>query len=343
MTEDTRAAARVEEITLFDLLLILHRRRRLIFAAVGAGILLGGLLAFLSPVVYRARTLIIPSAALAPATEIGRLSDFRAAASQFGLNLGSGDYNPSVLFPQFLGARDVLTRVLERSYDGRGGRTVNLVSELGLEGRTPDATLERTALFFRAALTSTYDLKTGVTTISLTLRDPALAANVLNAFVEEMDTFAQSLRSGRAGQKVRFVSQRLEEIQGQLTRSEAQLTDFRLRNRQIAGAPQLMLEESRLLREVRLNEELFLTLKTQLEIARIEEFRSLPDVIVVERAYAPLHKSGPRRARLLALFTFAAGFLGLMAAFALEFAQRWARWPSREEGNREGRRASTSR
>jgi uncharacterized protein involved in exopolysaccharide biosynthesis len=314
-----------EEITVFDLVMLLFRRRRLIIGITALGIVAGALVAFLTPPVYRAETSIIPSAALGTASDIGNLSDFRAAASQFGLNLGSGHSDPSVLFPEFLRARGLQARVLARTYATRDGRNVDLVSELKLRGRTPEVTAARAASYFRTTLGSSYDFKTGVTRISLTLGDPVLAANVLNAFVDEMDAFAQGLRSGRAGQKVRFISQRVEDTQKQLTDAETRLTDFRLRNRQIAGAPQLQLEEGRLLREVRLNEELFLTLKTQLEIARIEEFRALPDVIVMEKAEPPTYKSAPHRAKLLVMFTFVAGLLSLVAVFLVELVLSWIR------------------
>lgn len=316
MTGGENSMGPVAEITLFDLFLILNRRRRWIFLAVAAGILLGLLAGLLTPSVYTARTTIVPSGALATSPEIGGLGDFRAAASQFGLNLGGGGSNPSLMFPEFLGARDVLDRVLSRTYEGRAGRVEDLAATLELRQEDPVKTRELAARFFSRAMSSAYDLRSGITTVQLTLSDPVLAAGVLNAYIEEMDAFAQGLRSGRAGQKAEFISQRLEEIQGQLALSETRLTEFRLRNRQTGGAPQLQLEEGRLLREVRLNEEIFLTLKSQLEIARIEEFSSLPGVIVLAKAHPPQRKSAPHRAKLLAFATLGSAFAGVTGAFA---------------------------
>ena len=70
-------------------------------------------------------------------------------------------------------------------------------------------------------------------------------------------------------------------------------------NRIISGSPQLMLEEGRLIREVEVNQRLFLELKAQRELAGIERYRDVPLVIVLDEAATPVTRFAPRRARLL--------------------------------------------
>jgi len=240
--------------------------------------------------------------------------------------MGNPYNNPSPLFPQLLSSRDLIARVLSRKYTLRNGQTTDLMAYMKIKGDNPDRTLQQAAGLFRSVMRSGYDIKSGVTTISASFRDPVLAAAVVNACTEELDRFIQDLRASQAGEKVRFISQRLTEVQQQLGDAENSLKAFRERNRQILGAPQLMLEETRLIRDVTVNEQLFLTLKTQHEIARIEEVRNLPDIMVLEKAVAPIVRDAPLRKRIVFMWTIGFGFLSLVAVFVVEFGRGiWAK------------------
>ena len=314
------ASYRQDEISLADLFLTLFRHRRFIVGLTGLGTLLGLVVALLSPSLYRAQTKIVPSSFLSSGSELAGISPLRLAASQFNLgSLGGTPYGLSLLFPQVLSSRDFMLRILTRKYPLKDGQETGLPEYLGIKEKDPERRLQRTVNVMRSILKTTYDIKSGVTTISVTVKDPNLAAALANAAVEELDRFNRELKTTHAGETVGFIGKRLAEIQGQLTSAEETLKTFRDRNRQVLGSPQLMMEEARLLRDVATNEQLFITLKTQYEVARIEQAKNVPDIAVLEKAAPPVQRASPRRRRILVLWAVLSGCSSVVAVFAMEW------------------------
>ena len=316
-----RPALEPNEVSLQDLILTVWRHRRLVVCITGIGVALGLLTALLSPKMYRAQTRIVPAVYLAGSSELSPYSQWRSVAAQWGFDLGSAQGNPSPLFPQILSSRDLIVRLLRKEYALEEGRSIDLLTYMKIQRDSTGRGLEQGVHFLRAALGTAYDMKSGVSTISATFRDPRLAAAVVNACAEEMDRFIQDLKASQAGERVQFISRRLTEVQQQLADAENSLKLFRERNRQILGAPQLMLEETRLNREVTVNEQVFLTLKTQYEVARIDEVRNLPDIMVIEKAVPPTGKDSPKRRRIVVTWTLGFGIASLAAAFAIEYTR----------------------
>ena len=86
---------------------------------------------------------------------------------------------------------------------------------------------------------------------------------------------------------------------------------FLERNRQYQASPQLVYEYSRLQRQLQLRQQVYLTLATELETARIEELNDTPLFTVVDSARPPVKASSPRRI----FVTVSGAVLGL--AFAI--------------------------
>jgi uncharacterized protein involved in exopolysaccharide biosynthesis len=293
---------------LVEILGALYRQRALIAAITGVGIVIGLLGAFLSPRMYVAQTRVIPAAYLSSSTDGASLSALRGAAAQFGLGIGGPSANVSPLFPQMLSSHELIGKLLSREYPLQDGRSIDLVQYLKIRRSDPEKTLRSAVRQIRRALRSTYDMKSGITTISASFRDPQLAAAVANAGAEE-------LKTSQAGNKARFIDQRLSEVQTQLQQGENALKTFREQNRQVIESPLLMLEEARLARTVAMNEQVFITLKTQLETARIEAVRDLPDITIIEKAAAPFPRSNRRL--ILVGSTLLFGFVGVVVALSL--------------------------
>ncbi len=72
-----------------------------------------------------------------------------------------------------------------------------------------------------------------------------------------------------------------------------------------------MLEESRLMRDVTLQNNLYLTLQTQFEEAKIEEVERTPMVEIVDEPVPPLDKTSPR----VIMSTILTTFLGIVFIF----------------------------
>jgi len=94
------------------------------------------------------------------------------------------------------------------------------------------------------------------------------------------------------------------------------LKEFRERNRRIMDSPQLMLEQERLARDVQINSTVFIELKKQLEVAKIEEIKNIPIINVLDPARPPVRRSYPvRRSAALTAFILSMVVSVLCVAF----------------------------
>ena len=109
---------------------------------------------------------------------------------------------------------------------------------------------------------------------------------------------------------------RLEEVKRDLTSSENRLKEFRERNRQVF-APQLLLEQERLLRDITINGTLYSELRKQYELAKIEEIKNIPVLNVMDQARPNAMKDKPKRSTIV-LSTF---FLSFFAAVGFILAK----------------------
>lgn len=315
----SRLGTSFAEVSLLDLLLVLHRRRALLGIIVGLGFLISLLLALGSPKIYTAKAKVVPSNTLGSSGEFSALASLRGAAGQLGLDLGGASSNLSTLLPDILSSRDVLWNLFSRSYPTRSGDDVSLLDVYRIRGNSQEERLEiAVSTVGRRLVQPIYDPKSGISTITVSSRDPVLAAAVANAAVEALNLDVQQLKSTQAGDRVRFIARRIAEVQDTLATAEEALMSFREHNRITTNSPGLTLEESRLVRQVTLFEQLFLTLKGQYELARIEQFKNLSDVVVLEKATPPLFRSSPRRLSMVIVGAFFSVFIAVVLIFLLE-------------------------
>jgi len=86
--------------------------------------------------------------------------------------------------------------------------------------------------------------------------------------------------------------------------------------------PALGMRLAQLMREAKIQEEVFKLITTQHELAKIEEARDVNTIQVLDRAVAPDKKSSPKRALIVILSTVVAFFMAVFLAFFLEYVDR---------------------
>ena len=86
--------------------------------------------------------------------------------------------------------------------------------------------------------------------------------------------------------------------------------------------PDLGMKLARLMREAKIQEEVFKLITTQYELAKIEEAKDMDTIQVLDRAVPPDKKSSPKRALIVILSTVVAFFLAIFLAFFLEYLHR---------------------
>ncbi len=300
-------------IHLIDLLNVVLRRRRLIVVGVFFFVLLAGVVS------KRMTPTFTTSAKFLPSKDpdlSSRMTDFVGAN-----DIGSFEKNAtSPFYLELLRSDTFLERIVDRKFRStRLGGETDLIGFWQVEGASDGERRAKATERLSKALASKMDLRTGILTVTFSASEPALTADVLNAVLDELVRYSQEVRGQRTRQNREFIEKQLVESQKRLEEAERALTEFSRRNVRVVGLPEVEAERDRVKRVVTIQEEVYLTFRKQLELAKIEEQEKRSSIEVIERATVPIRKSAPsvRKNVMLAAFLATVLFVGL--AFLLEW------------------------
>ena len=209
---ESRTVPREDEIDLKSLFRILSRRSRLVFGITIASAAVAVAISLLLPVYYKAETKIFP-----PQEKGGNLAAqlLGQAGGLIGLAGGiSGVKTQGELFVEMMRSRTVLDRIVDR---------FDLLRLYGKQYRQ-DA---RQRLL--ESITAREDRKSGIIILTVEERDPKRAADIANAFVEELKSLAGGLAISEAGQRRMFFEEQLRHTKESLGRAEEEIKLFQQR------------------------------------------------------------------------------------------------------------------
>jgi len=164
------------------------------------------------------------------------------------------------------------------------------------------------------------DSATGMLSVQCTTPDPAVSAEIANAMVVGLKRVLRENRTSGTSGLLKALDERTSTAQLALERAEKALQDFRLHNKSLLS-PDLKLREEQLQRAVKLEEELFIRLKTLLAIVRISEQQEAALINVIQPAEPPLRKSWPPTAAA----TIGSAMFGFLLAVFLAFVRHGIR------------------
>lgn len=299
-----------DEINLLDLLIVLARhKKRIIGLTIAAALLAVGYALSLTNI-YTATTKILPpqqsqSSASAMLSQLGGLAGM--AGSSLGIK------NPNDLYVAMLKSRNVMEKIAKR-FD----------LQKVYEQETLTGTLK--ALEGGMVVSSGKD---GVITVEFSDKDPQLAANLANAFIEELNKLLQTYSLTDASQKRTFFDQQLRQAKDKLTDAELVLDK----------TPNTSLKYLDALRNLKYQEALWEILVKQFEMAKMDEAKDFPLIQVLDKATPPEKKSKPKRSLIVMLATLVTFFLAVIWAFISEALARSGSDPEQGARLQELRRA----
>lgn len=164
--------------------------------------------------------------------------------------------------------------------------------------------------------------KTSVITISASIPDDAnLSAEVANLLAEHLGYYNRYVKKTQASEQLSFVEERSNQVNDDLKKSEEELRIFREQNRKILDSPLLLLEEARLLRSVELNQAVFIELRKQLELIKLEVIKNTPVINVLDAAKPPAKKFKPRRIVITLVVVFCTFFASSFYCYFREYEE----------------------
>ena len=163
------------------------------------------------------------------------------------------------------------------------------------------------------------DLKSTFSVIKVTAEDPLFAKELADVVLAELEALNRYFKSQTVREKNTFIENRIASVEGDLEASEQALKDYNERNRQISS-PALQLEQERLERDVEVQKGIYLTLKQQLELAKIEEVQETSIVQILDKPQIALGPSNKN----LKLSIIVAGILGMGLGIIIGFGRAYA-------------------
>jgi uncharacterized protein involved in exopolysaccharide biosynthesis len=165
-----------------------------------------------------------------------------------------------------------------------------------LDEGTPAKDLNEALIRLKDLMTVNFDAKTSVVSASVEMREPRLAAEVLNTALAELDLFLREKKTTSATEQRKWIESRLVQVNAELRGAEEALKNFREKNRRVMDSPQLLLEQDRFAREVQVKGTIDLELRKQAEIAKIDEIKQITTINVLDEGREPVKKERPKRA-----------------------------------------------
>ena len=143
--------------------------------------------------------------------------------------------------------------------------------------------------------------RTGLRTIYVKLEDPNICSQLANYIGEYLRDFISNELKYQAKDNRIFLEERMNEAANSLKVSEEKLKNFQEQYTLAIDNPEIVLKRSRLARKVNIDQEIFLVLVQQLELAKIEELKKRPILNFIDKSDIPLSTRYPRK--VLVLFT----------------------------------------
>jgi len=185
--------------------------------ALGAA-LIAMIVSLLMPKIYQATASILPPLGPGP---MGGLSPVAAAAMQaqtFGMGMPGMPATPAIQFLGMLNSQTIPGEIVKRFDLAKLYETEAEEDAIkALKGSTKIATTPEMVI-----------------TVTVEATDPKLAADLANAYVEELDKLNSSLASRKAGHHRRFIEERLAATESDLREAEVALTKFQTQSKAVA-------------------------------------------------------------------------------------------------------------
>jgi uncharacterized protein involved in exopolysaccharide biosynthesis len=157
-------------------------------------------------------------------------------------------------------------------------------------------------------LIKTNEEVSGLITISVLMQEPQLAADIANYISEFVKDFISIEQHREAVRNKNFILRQMKDAKVQLEISEDELTIFRKNNPSSHETPRSKMMRSRLESGVDENRAVYITLRQQFEIAKIDEAKENLHINILDIAEPAVKKAKPKRT-LIVIMSFIVGII----------------------------------
>ncbi len=350
---------RNDEIDLIALAKTIWNGRETIYKSVGIAILLGLIIAFVSPKKYTATATLLPSAEK-KSSNLGGLS---ALAGMAGINLNSmfGETSgiPANLYPQVVNSFPFQNELIHQKfnfsefdhpvsiYDYVVADSIESVGRIILKYTVKLPWTLKKALFppknkvaknkygviyltddevealeyLDGLIQVDVDDETGLVTLSAEGKEPVATAQFIKKAVDLLQEYVINYKTGQVRENLKFVKESFEEKKKEYGRIQKEFFEYKDRHRNI-DPNRIDVRFQQLSDEYDIITTVYKGLAQQLEQAKVSVKEQTPVFTVLEPAIVPDKKSSPRRTLIIIFSVFIGGILGIGVIFWKIFRNR---------------------
>lgn len=172
----------------------------------------------------------------------------------------------------------------------------------------------------RKQITTEVDKKTSITTLSVTLQDPKVAATMADSVVSKLQQYITTYRTSKAKEDCQYLEMLYKERQQEYYAAQQRYARYVDANSNMVFQS-TMAERERLQNDMNLAYQVYSQVAQQLQVARAKVQEEKPVFAVVEPAVVPLQPSGTSRKVIVVGFVFLA--VALTGAWMLLGKKYW--------------------
>ncbi len=245
----------------------------------------------------------VSTATIAPSQNSDNLSSSLSSVTQsFGLNVPGSNLSLSdpQMIIELLLSKGLALKILNKSFNskkhGNDKKLINILSfdkDLSNQKLTRDDTTNLVIRFTKKNIGLVKTKNPGIVRFKTFFYEPEIAAQIALVTINELDAFYRQNKKSKNSSKKIFINERSAQVFKQLTVDENNLKEFREKNRTIISSPELMLEQTRLLRNVEVQSQLYITLLSQYELVSIDESEDVSFVEIIDPPFVPTFRIAP--------------------------------------------------
>lgn len=318
MKRENREHSAEQTIDFTLLLQKVWQSRVIIVKIVAIWVVIGVIVALVTPKKYTAKSLLAPESA----RSANSLASAASVLGLGGINLeAESDALAVTIYPDIVASTPFVIELLQTPVQRVGGQVIPL-SEYLQRSKEPTDTVaidlfrltkrqaQLVASVNRAVSIST-DKKSGVTTVAVTLKDPQVAAMVARQLTQNLQKYVSAYRTSKAVREAEYWEQLYQKRKQEYYNAQKSYADYVDANRKVV-LQSILNERERLQSEKLLAHQLYTTVATQMQMARAKVEEVKPVFTIIEPATTPLVASSTSRAMMVLRFAIVGVIVALL-------------------------------
>ncbi|MAV64985.1 MAG: hypothetical protein CMG00_07325 [Candidatus Marinimicrobia bacterium] len=312
-----------KEIDITEISKTLKQGKRIIIYSTIGGFFISLLYLFLATPYYQSYISINPIGdSINKSQSIGGL---QGLVSQYGVDINLSNFDndkPSFYIPDIVNSRVLKKSVIENQWKTNEHDSIDLISYWGINDsnkfsftklfnlKSNDGFFDLESKFMDLAIDKLSDQmlvkeqQSGLIVITILMEEPQLAADISNYIAEYIKEYISESVILHTSEHRKFIEQRLRDSKKELSESEEELKNFSEKHPFAIDSPELQLLRGRLMRNMEVNQQVYITLRQQYEMAKINELNKIPVIAILDSGEPAYDQQKPQRLLIVILSIF---------------------------------------